>query len=122
MPGATSGAPTSFGSRGHGRAVVDYWLASAALLPRLPSLAVTGTTMASQLSDHATLLLSLPAATHPPLPRPEPTPQQGAPLQPRQFRPSTAEQVAAAADELRADEQQLHSEAGAPPGYPQNGP
>ena len=62
--------------------------------------------MASQLSDHATLLLSLHAATHP-LPRPDTTPGPGAPPQPRQFHPGTAEQVAAAANELRADEQQL---------------
>ena len=62
---ATSGAPTSYGSRGQGRAVVDYWLATAALLPLLPSLEVTGTTMASQLSDHATPA-ALPARPHPP--------------------------------------------------------
>ena len=83
VPGATSGASTSFGSRAHWRAVVDYWLASAALLHLLPSLAVTGTPMASQLSDHATL----PAATQP-LPRPDHTPQQGAPPQQRQFHPA----------------------------------
>ena len=60
---------------------------------------VTGTTMASQLSDHATLLLSLHAATHP-LPRPDITPGPGAPPQPRQFHPGTAEQIAGT-DELR---------------------
>ena len=48
--------PWILDTRGHGRAVVDYWLATAALLPLLPSLEVTGTTMASQHSDHATLL------------------------------------------------------------------
>ena len=38
---------------------------------------------------------------HPaPLPRPDPTPQQGAPPQPRQFHPGTAEQIAGT-DELR---------------------
>ena len=55
VPGTTSGDATSFGSRGTGRAVVDYWLASASLLPRLPTMAVDSWGLAAQHSDHATI-------------------------------------------------------------------
>ena len=61
VPGTTSGDATSFGSRGTGRSLADYWLASASLLPRLPTMAVDSWGLAAQHSDHATLLLELAA-------------------------------------------------------------
>ena len=94
--GSTSGDATSFGVSGSGKAVVDYFLASASLLPLLPEMAVDGDHPAAQLSDHATLLLALPA--------PQPAGQQGQAQRGQpgqaQFQPATEEQLEAAVAQL----------------------
>ncbi|EFN60189.1 hypothetical protein CHLNCDRAFT_56640 [Chlorella variabilis] len=113
VPGTTSGDATSFGSRGSGRAVVDYWLASASLLPRLPTMAVDSWGLAAQHSDHATLLLELAA---PPAVQRDSTAQQehtSAPPQQRQFELGTAEQLAAAVALLAGTQRQLDALAAA---------
>ena len=113
VPGTTSGDATSFGSRGTGRAVVDYWLASASLLPRLPTMAVDSWGLAAQHSDHATLLLELAA---PPAVQRDSTAQQehtSAPPQQRQFELGTAEQLAAAVALLAGTQRQLDALAAA---------
>ena len=113
VPGTTSGDATSFGSRGTGRAVVDYWLASASLLPRLPTMAVDSWGLAAQHSDHTTLLLELAA---PPAVQRDSTAQQehtSAPPQQRQFELGTAEQLAAAVALLAGTQRQLDALAAA---------
>ena len=116
VPGSTSGDPTSFGSQGSGRAVVDYWLASAGLLPLLPHMEVDSWRAAAQLSDHATLLLTLAVPWQPQqgaseqLPASQPQ-QQTARLPPeqRQFKQGTEEQMQAAVEYLGSAQAQLQA-------------
>lgn len=126
VAGATSGAITSFGSKGDGRSVVDLWLASASLLPLLPWLAVSSDSWAAELSDHATVVLGLdvplqPQRGHgeqPPTGSPQQQPQPPAPPgrqqrqptpMPRQFRQATEAQLAEAVAAVGAASAQLEA-------------
>ena len=122
VAGATSGAATSFGSRGSGRSVIDLWLASASLLPVLPWLAVARNSWAAEQSDHATVLLGLAAPLQPrrgsgeqpaagsPQQRQASQPERRQPQpQPRQFRQATEAQLAEAAVAVGAASAQLEA-------------
>ena len=59
VPGGSSGAATSFGVGGAAQSVVDYFVASANLLPLLTRLEVLPNHPAAELSDHAVLCLDV---------------------------------------------------------------
>ena len=112
VPGSTSGHITSFGSKGSGRSVVDYFVTSASLLPLLPWMAVNAAHPAAQLSDHATLLLELacPATAQPQRGLDEQPPAQQQQEQPpprRHFCRASEEQLETAVGLLDAAATQL---------------